>query len=326
MPQPPNDSVLISFELGMMLLSLLVGLSLIQVARREPPIAYEPRRPVPWGPLGALLAILQTSLALYSAYLIRSGENSQKPLETLLLVAFMVQQLVVVGGFLLVIALTSRANFRDLGLPRANEDIIPDIRMGALACLVALAPVHIVQVVLMSLLFPQEKVSGHQLIKTVMSNPSDSGIMLLAGLLAVVVAPVCEEIVFRMLLQGWLEKWEDNWLGWRAPPEDAKILDEESLFVDDDVLPADESSFSQQPPRRGLAGLPYGWVPVLISAFVFGLAHIGYGPEPVPIFLLGLVRGYLYQRTHRVIPSIVAHALFNSFTMLVLLRTIYHRG
>ena len=39
---------------------------------------------------------------------------------------------------------------------------------------------------------------------------ADVGVMLLAALAAVVVAPICEEITFRLLLQGWLEKWEDD--------------------------------------------------------------------------------------------------------------------
>ena len=37
----------------------------------------------------------------------------------------------------------------------------------------------------------------------------------LAFAAAVVVAPFCEELLFRLVLQGWLEKWEDWRLGWR---------------------------------------------------------------------------------------------------------------
>jgi membrane protease YdiL (CAAX protease family) len=38
------------------------------------------------------------------------------------------------------------------------------------------------------------------------------------------------------------------------------------------------------------------------------------------------VLGFLYQRTHRIIPGIVAHALFNLFTMIILWRMVYHHG
>ena len=78
------------------------------------------------------------------------------------------------------------------------------------------------------------------------------------------------------------------------------------------------------PPRKGVLGLPHGTFPIFVSALLFGLAHFGYGPEPVPIFMLGLALGFVYQRTHKIVPSIVAHSLFNLFTMVVLWRTIFY--
>ena len=35
-----------------------------------------------------------------------------------------------------------------------------------------------------------------------------------------------------------------------------------------------------------------------------------------------LLLGYVYQRTHRIVPSIVAHGLFNLLTMLTLWRMV----
>ncbi len=102
------------------------------------------------------------------------------------------------------------------------------------------------------------------------------------------------------------------------------MTDEDGPYSNDSPFAIRHSSFQADPPRRGVGGLPYGSFPIFISASLFGLAHFGYGPEPVPIFLLGLVLGYVYQRTHRIVPCIVAHALFNLFTMLVLWRMVYH--
>ena len=79
-------------------------------------------------------------------------------------------------------------------------------------------------------------------------------------------------------------------------------------------------------PRSGIAGLPYGWFPIVVSSVAFGLAHFGYGPEPVPLFFLALVLGFVYQRTHRIVPSIVTHALFNLFNMVILWRLMYGHG
>ncbi len=47
-------------------------------------------------------------------------------------------------------------------------------------------------------------------------------------------------------------------------------------------------------------------------------AHAGQWPAPVPLFLLALVLGYLYHQTHRLLPSLVVHVLFNGTTFLSL--------
>jgi membrane protease YdiL (CAAX protease family) len=73
-------------------------------------------------------------------------------------------------------------------------------------------------------------------------------------------------------------------------------------------------------PIHGLFGLPHGWVPILVSSLLFALAHFGIGPDPIPLFLLALVLGYVYQRTHRIVPCMVTHALFNSLTLIALWR------
>ena len=57
-----------------------------------------------------------------------------------------------------------------------------------------------------------------------------------------------------------------------------------------------------------------------LPILLFGLAHVGYGPDPIPLFLLALVLGYTYQRTHRIVPSIVTHALFNGMSLFALWR------
>ena len=48
------------------------------------------------------------------------------------------------------------------------------------------------------------------------------------------------------------------------------------------------------------------------------------GPEPVSIFLLALILGYVYQRTHRIVPTMVAHSLFNLITMIALWRLVFY--
>ena len=66
-------------------------------------------------------------------------------------------------------------------------------------------------------------------------------------------------------------------------------------------------------------GVPTG-LTVFISATIFGLVH--FNPAQIPFaFMLGLVFGYLYCRTGSLVPSIIAHILNN--TVSVILMAIY---
>lgn len=337
MPPEPIDPALNIFAVGTILLSIVACMNVVHMRRRGPVLPYEPRRPVPWGPVGCVLAGSYLLIAALSAFQ-SDGGGTPQPLDPSALIIGMLHQLFIVGGFLFVIAVFTKAKLRDFGLPANLGQLIRDVCIGGAACLVALAPVHVVQLAFMYLFLPEMK-SGHPLIEMVMNAPPDPWILILTGVAAVVVAPICEEIAFRLLLQGWLERWEDQRLGWRrkatieVPNEPATTTGDEATATTDqpdqsDASPFDvsDSSVESDPPRRGIAGVPYGWFPILISSVAFGLAHFGYGPEPVPLFLLALVLGYVYQRTHRIVPGIVAHALFNLFTMIILWRTVYHRG
>jgi membrane protease YdiL (CAAX protease family) len=73
-----------------------------------------------------------------------------------------------------------------------------------------------------------------------------------------------------------------------------------------------------QPVAVGWGGLPLGSVPILISSLFFALMHLGHGAAPVPLFFYALALGYLYNRTHRIAPSIVAHLALNSTSMAML--------
>jgi membrane protease YdiL (CAAX protease family) len=184
--------------------------------------------------------------------------------------------------------------------------------------------------VLTALLEPK---SGHPLIEELLVDHSLS-MMAAAAVAACIAAPLFEETAFRLIFQGWLER--------REMLSQAVVLTETSPPTPEPDLtregeaPAEPSSVYQHParqePRPPAAvdltqpftmtevesyALP-SWAPILISGTLFGLAHYGHGVSPVPLILLGIIMGYLYQRTHRVTPSIVCHFLFNAFTFLML--------
>ncbi|HEY6565547.1 MAG TPA: CPBP family intramembrane glutamic endopeptidase, partial [Pirellulaceae bacterium] len=137
--------------------------------------------------------------------------------------------------------------------------------------------------------------------------------------LAVIVAPVVEEVFFRVLLQGWLEAIASRRSGV------ARKLDVEASG------PSSEAPIDVEAPRASGEALataeldasrsaPY-W-PMGISALAFGLAHVGNGPDPIPLFVLGCGLGYLYRQTHSVVPCIVVHMAMNAFAVIVLWLTL----
>ena len=113
-------------------------------------------------------------------------------------------------------------------------------------------------------------------------------------------APFVEEFLFRVVLQGWLEK----------------------AYYRTRVLLT--TQLSQQEPRPGTVIAaevppPFMWQPIIISSLTFSLLHLGHGPDPIPLFVLALVLGYLYAKTHRILPCIVVHMALNGFSMLSIL-------
>lgn len=320
-------------------------------------LPYEPRRPVPWGIAGAFLAIAFTALTLSTALVTDESTRqmiASSPRQMVVnLLASMVMQMCG-PALLLFIALLTNARRSDLGLPPFSASAIArDVAIGVITCLAAFLPVRLVQLAVMLLLQLPNELTKHPLVEMLIKGEPETFVLILATIMAVVVAPIGEEITFRLLLQGWLEKWEDRRLGWRkslAPqplveptneptpgsvestewhdPADTIDLPLESVDAPPssdataDTPSADQAADPPEPPRFGIGGLPYGWAPIILSSLLFAAAHYGYGPEPVPLFVLALFLGYCYQRTHRILPCIVAHALFNLTSMIVLWRIV----
>ncbi len=222
-----------------------------------------------------------------------------------------------VVAFVSVMIIASRANRTDLGLPKNFAEFGRDVRIGIIGWLAALAPVYGMQLLLILSFGPAE---GHPLIKMVEEHGSPL-LFAVAFAAAVVVAPICEELLFRLVLQGWLEKWEDR--PNRLTNAACQMTHELDSGSDNSSFVIRHSSLSpppDQPPPTGLFGLPHGWLPIGLSSLLFALAHVGWGPDPVALFVLALILGYVYQRTHRIVPSMVIHALFNGMTLFMLWR------
>jgi len=162
---------------------------------------------------------------------------------------------------------------------------------------------------------------------------------------AVVAAPIFEEVFFRGVLQGWLQRVgpgiADRVLlgGWDSQSEQAATLDAANDPTganagdqqDSESIEAKSSNSSDDnpysaprkfgPAYRLLGGetdeshVSDSWWPIVLTSLLFALAHVGQGPAPIPLFFFGLVLGYIFRRTNSILPCIVLHMMLNAFSM-----------
>jgi len=300
-----------------------------------PLVDWSPRRPVPWG-----LVDLVGTLVLYFLGII--AIRAQLPLadKAILVWANMAVSvgLLVVAGAL--IALRTGATWRDFGL--SARELWSDVKLGAAGFVMLAPPVYALQ----GLLVYFWKPSKHPLMEMFKESP-DATFFAVLFVAAAVVAPIFEELVFRVLLQGFLEKMfsftgpvhelvlgsTGNRSSTVMPPLGG-TLPEGNQPAGDIVFLTDQPVGSDNPyaPPAALGefaapnGLVYeekqaelrgaaAWLPIAISSLIFALLHWDHGPDWVALSLLAAGMGYLYQRTHRLVPSLVVHALINSLSM-----------
>lgn len=177
---------------------------------------------------------------------------------------------------------------------------------------------------------------------------------------AVIVAPIAEELLFRLLLQGWLEsverRWRRRFRAVRHLPGVLPILLVSLLFAslhmrepsaadDPSLLVTLLAAYSlgcaltvavmfvwlrlavgatitdlgivpghfREDVKLGAMAFVAWLVPVyIVSALAKSFLPENVVADPVPLFVLALVLGGLYYRTHRIVPSIVLHTGINA--------------
>lgn len=344
------------------LLALLAGSvavwvrALARISRGEPLVARQPHRPVPWGGLELLLcaAIYILVLAAASGLLRRlhgdAGEQAESDPARLAEIITLNALATLAGTACAVAVLRLRgATWQDLGLARST--LLADCRLGLAAFLFIAPGVYALQFLLS--LFIE---GHHPLIDMVQGGGTTA--LLLAAVSAILVAPLCEEWLFRVMFQGWLQKLElllasvpraaGGASQSAAGPPLTPLSDDaatQAPVASPDLPPSLPAAGEGQenphsppsaqpttsaeakaglPPARGLLGLPLGTLPILMSAAVFSLLHSGQGPAPIPLFVFALCLGYLYRQTHRLMPSLVVHLCLNSLSMLMLCLMVLH--
>lgn len=180
--------------------------ALMRVRSGLPLLPAEPRRGVPWGafdiaiclmllivlPLAAVLGIQATTDLLPS---LKSDEVTADGQSALLIASSLASLVTLVLAGVLVM-LGAGATWSDVGVSPRHASI--DVLLGVVAFFMLAPAVYLVMLVLVQW-FPSE----HPIVRLVKDDPR---LFSLSFISAVCVAPVVEEFMFRVLLQGWLEK------------------------------------------------------------------------------------------------------------------------
>jgi membrane protease YdiL (CAAX protease family) len=324
---------------------LLTSLSL---PAKLPLVPWHIRRAVPWGLIDLILlfgiwvvASLAAELVLRQFGLVRVGtkmESLALAQRKALIVANMLISLSIVGAGLPVVALRTRASRRDVGWSAGH--LLSDLRLGGIGFIMLAPPVYALQGLLVQLWKP----SKHPLIEMFKGTP-DPAFFVLLFISAALIAPLFEELIFRVVIQGYLEKWcnfaatpRELFLGSdRTLPlalgegrDERGLIGQSSQIFYPAGASVDPNPYAspttggtevihaaladgptEQPELRGR----WAWLPIFISSAIFALLHYSHGPDWVPLFLLAAGMGYLYQRTHRLVPSLIVHALLNAFSL-----------
>jgi membrane protease YdiL (CAAX protease family) len=271
------------------------------VARRlrsgEPAVTFEPRRDVPWRFADLLMIALFYLLASAAFYAICSfiassvgdqetklfpapGDDSMTAGTLAVATATSIASNLAATGFaLLWIFSHTNATWSDFGWRR--ETVRNDVCLGLWAFAAIAAPIYGLQWALSPL--TDER---HPIIEVLLREGTPL-VYILSGISAVVVAPLAEEFFFRVLLQGWIEAFAAR----AASPE----------------AEAGEPLLAQP-----------GGIAIVAASLVFALMHLGHGTDPIPLFFLAITLGYLYRRTHRLLPSVTVHFCLNACSYLML--------
>jgi membrane protease YdiL (CAAX protease family) len=159
--------------------------------------------------------------------------------------------------------------------------------------------------------FNLTKAKPHEILQ-LLGNSKDRRLTIFAIVLACVIAPLAEELLFRGLLQTIFVRVFSSMFERRAAPatSNPRAL---PLGYQSSLIPLEYES-ALMPISSTSAGVR--WAAVITTSAIFAAIHV----EPAflaPLFVLALGLGYVYERTGNLWVTITAHALFNTAQILL---------
>lgn len=281
----------------------------------------------PWGIIDVWIAFtmkfgFMVLLMGFASAIYGDIQAMEQPSKSLLLYSIVIlSNTALISAMIAYLIYRFRSPLSELGF--SIEKIGEKIKLGLFSSVMVIPPVLLIQYFLTKLI-PY----SHPTVDS-LKNGSSSLLLGLTAFSAIVVAPLVEEFLFRVVLQGGIQSWLR--MGTAEIPQ--------AIYGD--------------PSRRGISSSPYGEpdpsdshsesnksasekpdskitisplrakfdtvVPILMSAAIFASFHIGQGAAPIPLFFFGLGLGYLYHRTHSIYPCLILHVVLNAWSVAILL-------
>ena len=348
----------LSFAVSLFVLSMLAGALaswsylIVRAIRREPLLTVEPSPPRVWG-LADVMFITITSvicqIVFASAYVRLAGrgiaDNGDAQISAAVAMAASLGNVVAIALALSWLALRFNVTPEHVGFRASGW--WRQLQIGVVATLTVLPVVYLLMA---AVSLGLETEYSHPLLDEVRRNAT-FGSYLLGVVTAVLLAPLAEEFLFRVLIQGWLQSWavstpKQILFGAGLAERSATIRgawEVQADLVDGPLTPlstppragtSEPSNLDPQvvltdsethgagavPPPLDCAGdefVPPVW-PSIVTGILFGLAHLGYGLSFIPLIVLGIVLGLLYRATSSIWPCFLVHFALNGSSMLML--------
>ncbi|MGB7345271.1 MAG: CPBP family intramembrane glutamic endopeptidase, partial [Pirellulaceae bacterium] len=140
-----------------------------------------------------------------------------------------------------------------------------------------------------------------------------------------IIVPMVEEFMFRVMLQGGLQRLADPRLSSVDNEQRESVVTKEARreihqsdnWVGDAYQPPSTAASDEESSDSSDVWRPQAYWPIVVTSLFFALMHLGQGAAPIPLFFLSLGLGFLYRQTGRIAAPLIVHMILNGLTLAV---------